>query len=100
MDSRFFGFPLSTPLPLNYYQDYPRKEYLQISLSAEFSTFESFADFPYNEAAKEVDFYEKKDCTKDSFLEELDDFNVKVMYKRLAVNSVTFMLMSRCGLDT
>ena len=29
MDSRFFGFPLSTPLPLNYYQDYPRKEYLQ-----------------------------------------------------------------------
>jgi hypothetical protein len=41
-----------------------------------------------------------KDCTKDSFLEELDDFNVEVMYKRLAVNSVAFMLMSRCGLDT
>lgn len=41
-----------------------------------------------------------KECTKDSFLEELDDFNVEVIYKRLAVNSVTFMLMSRCGLDT
>ncbi len=41
-----------------------------------------------------------KDCMKDSFLEELDDFNVEVMYKRLAVNSVAFMLMSRCGLDT
>ena len=41
-----------------------------------------------------------KDCTEDSFLEELDDFNVEVMYKRLAVNSVAFMLMSRCGLDT
>ena len=41
-----------------------------------------------------------KDCTKDSFLEELDDFNVEVIYKRLAVNSVAFMLMSRCGLDT
>lgn len=41
-----------------------------------------------------------KECTKDSFLEELDDFNVEVMYKRLAVNSVAFMLMSRCGLDT
>ena len=40
-----------------------------------------------------------KDCTKDSFLEELDDFNVEVIYKRLAVNSVAFMLMSRCGLD-
>lgn len=41
-----------------------------------------------------------KDCTKDSFLEELDDLNVEVIYKRLAVNSVAFMLMSRCGLDT
>lgn len=43
---------------------------------------------------------ELKDCTKDSFLEELDDFNVEVMYRRLAVNSVAFMLLSRCGLDT
>lgn len=41
-----------------------------------------------------------KECTKDSFLEELDDFNVEVIYKRFAVNSVAFMLMSRCGLDT
>ena len=41
-----------------------------------------------------------KECTKDSFLEELDDFNVEVIYKRLAVNSVAYMLMSRCGLDT
>ena len=41
-----------------------------------------------------------KECTKDSFLEELDDFNVEVIYKRLAANSVAFMLMSRCGLDT
>ena len=41
-----------------------------------------------------------KDCTKDSFLEELDDFNVEVIYKRLAANSVAFMLISRCGLDT
>ena len=36
-----------------------------------------------------------KDCIKDSFLEELDDLNIEVMYKRLAVNSVAFMLMSR-----
>ena len=41
-----------------------------------------------------------KDCTKDSFLEELDDYNVEVIYKRLAANSVAFMLISRCGLDT
>ena len=41
-----------------------------------------------------------KECTKDSFLEELDDFNVEVIYKRLAVNSVAYMLMSRCGVDT
>ena len=41
-----------------------------------------------------------KDCVKDSFLEELDGFNIEVMYKRLAVNSVAYMLMSRCGIDT
>ncbi len=41
-----------------------------------------------------------KDCTKDSFLEELDDYNVEVIYKRLAANNVAFMLISRCGLDT
>ena len=41
-----------------------------------------------------------KDCTKDSFLEELDDYNVEVIYKRLAANSVAFTLISRCGLDT
>lgn len=40
-----------------------------------------------------------KDCTKDSFLEELDGFNIEVIYKRLAANSVAFMLISRCGLD-
>lgn len=38
-----------------------------------------------------------KDCTQDSFLEELDDFNVEVMYKKLAANSVAYMLMTRCG---
>lgn len=40
-----------------------------------------------------------KGCTKGSFLEELDDFNIEVVYKRLAVNSVAYMLLSRCGLD-
>ena len=40
-----------------------------------------------------------KDCVKDSFLEELDGFNIEVMYKRLAVNSVAYMLMSRCGIE-
>ena len=40
-----------------------------------------------------------KDCIKDSFLEELDDFNIEVIYKRLAINSVAFKLLTRCGLD-
>jgi hypothetical protein len=40
-----------------------------------------------------------KDCTKDSFLEELDGFNIEVIYKRLAANSIAYMLLSRCGLD-
>ena len=40
-----------------------------------------------------------KGVTQDSFLEELDEYNIEVLYKRLAVNSVAFMLMSRCSLD-
>ena len=40
-----------------------------------------------------------KGVTQDSFLEELDEYNIEVLYKRLAVNNVAFMLMSRCGLD-
>lgn len=47
------------------------------------------------------DYYSQlRDCTKDSFLEELDDFNIEVIYRRLVANSVAFMLISRCGLDT
>ena len=44
-------------------------------------------------------FSQLKDYTKDSFLEELDDFNVEVIYRRAVTNSVAFMLISRCGLD-
>ena len=45
-------------------------------------------------------FSQLKGFTRDSFLEELDDLNVEVCYRRLVTNSVAFMLMSRCGLDT
>ena len=41
-----------------------------------------------------------KDCIKGSFLEGLDDFNIEVMYRELAVGSVAYMLMTRCGIDT
>ena len=41
-----------------------------------------------------------KGCVKDSFLEELDDYNIEVMYRELATNSVAYMLMARCGIDT
>ena len=44
-------------------------------------------------------FSQLKGCTKDSFLEELDDYNIEVIYRRLAANSVAYMLLSRCGLD-
>ena len=40
-----------------------------------------------------------KGCTKDSFLEELDGYNIEVIYRRLAANSVAYMLLNRCGLD-
>ena len=41
-----------------------------------------------------------KSCTQDSLLEELDEYNIEVIYQQLAVNSVAYMLMSRCGVDT
>lgn len=34
-----------------------------------------------------------------SFLEELDELNVKVLYRRLLENSTAYMLMCRCGLE-
>ena len=41
-----------------------------------------------------------KSCTQDSLIEELDEYNIEVIYRQLAVNSVAYMLMSRCGVDT
>ena len=41
-----------------------------------------------------------KSCTQDSLLEELDEYNIEVIYRQLAVNSVAYMLISRCGVDT
>ena len=40
-----------------------------------------------------------KSCTQDSLLEGLDEYNIEVIYRQLAVNSVAYMLMSRCGVD-
>lgn len=41
-----------------------------------------------------------KSCTQASLLEGLDEYNIEVIYRQLAVNSVAYMLMSRCGVDT
>ena len=41
-----------------------------------------------------------KSCTQDSLLEGLDEYNIEVIYRQLAVNSVAYTLMSRCGVDT
>ena len=37
--------------------------------------------------------------TKGSFLEELDEYNVEVMYRRALQTSIGYMLVARCGLD-
>ena len=37
--------------------------------------------------------------TADTFLEELDDFNVEVQFGSLLASSVAFMLLTRCGRD-
>lgn len=37
--------------------------------------------------------------TENSYLEELDELNVEVEYRRMLENSVGYMLLSRCGID-
>ena len=37
--------------------------------------------------------------TEGSFLEELDEYNVEVMYRRALQTSIGYMLVARCGLD-
>ena len=44
-------------------------------------------------------FSELKRIRDGSFLEELDEYNVEVMYRRALENSIGYMLLSRCGLD-
>lgn len=42
---------------------------------------------------------ELKTFTEGSFLEELDELNLEVMYRRTLQNSIGYMLAVRCGLD-
>jgi len=44
--------------------------------------------------------YDLYGCREGSFLEELDEFNVEVLYRNALVNSVAFMMMSRCGIES
>lgn len=37
--------------------------------------------------------------TEGSFLEELDEYNVEVMYRRALQTSIGYMLVVRCGLE-
>ena len=39
------------------------------------------------------------DIVEDSFLEEYDDFNIGVAFRNAATVSITYSLMSRCGLE-
>ena len=40
-----------------------------------------------------------QDCRNNSLLEELDELNLSVLYRRLLENSTAYMLMCRCGLE-
>ena len=42
---------------------------------------------------------ELKTLTEGSFLEELDELNLEVEYRRVLQNSIGYMLLVRCGLD-
>ena len=40
-----------------------------------------------------------QNCRNNSLLEELDELNLSVLYRRLLENSTAYMLMCRCGLE-
>ena len=42
---------------------------------------------------------ELKSCRENSFLEELDDLNIEVEYRRVLQDSIGYMLLVRCGID-
>lgn len=42
---------------------------------------------------------ELKYYKENSFLEELDDLNIEVEYRRMLENSIGYMLLARCGID-
>ena len=42
---------------------------------------------------------ELKSCRENSFLEELDDLNIEVEYRKVLQDSIGYMLLVRCGID-
>ena len=47
------------------------------------------------------DYFEQLECYKEnSFLEDLDELNIKVTFREALRNSVGYMMLSRCGADT
>ncbi len=52
------------------------------------------ADEYWNEHQRDI-----FDIVEDSFLEEYDDFNIGVQFRNAATVSITYALMSRCGME-
>lgn len=47
-----------------------------------------------------TDYFENLQTVKqDSFLEELDDLNIEVGFRQALKNSISYMLLERCGID-
>lgn len=78
------------------------------SLEARFGALENKSDLAsaiisasYNSVEDNIrDYLDDLISSKeDSFLEELDDFNIEVEFRRLLSNSVAYMTMNRCGIN-
>lgn len=55
------------------------------------------------QSAEEFMLENKRDIVytiEDSYLEELDEYNVEVLFRQTLTYSITYSLMKRCGLDT
>ena len=75
----------------NRYGELPKKESLATALlsAARNAVEDNMTDY-----LTELNYYKEN-----SFLEELDDFNVEVAYRNALTNSIGYMLLVRCGID-
>ena len=93
----------------NYYINLNDREYLDVLSSLMNKRNKLIQSGKYTDGIDEVIMKIKKAkkrtfrvlySVNDSFLEDLDEDNISIIYRKVVANSVAFMMMERLGIDT